>query len=65
MSHAQGSSAVGSNVVVVDGSAETADYRRKKLDDRNDDYANMRMLLEWRARRAVEGETTGPIPTCS
>ncbi|TYT63179.1 excinuclease ABC subunit C [Natrialba swarupiae] len=62
VSHAQGSSAVGSNVVVVDGSAETADYRRKKLDDRNDDYANMRMLLEWRARRAVEGRDDRPDP---
>ena len=55
VSHAGGRSAVGSNVTFVDGSAEKSDYRRKKLTDENDDYANMRRLLEWRARRAVEG----------
>ncbi|RQG95152.1 excinuclease ABC subunit C [Natrarchaeobius chitinivorans] len=62
VSHAQGKSAVGSNVTFVDGSAETADYRRKKLTEQNDDYDNMRALLEWRARRAVEGRDDRPDP---
>jgi excinuclease ABC subunit C len=56
VSHAQGKAAVGSDVCFVDGSAETADYRRKKLDDENDDYANMRRLVRWRAERAIEAE---------
>ncbi|APW96890.1 excinuclease ABC subunit C [Halobiforma lacisalsi AJ5] len=62
VSHAQGKSAVGSDVTFVDGSAEKADYRRKKLEDENDDYANMKTLLEWRARRAVEGRDDRPDP---
>jgi excinuclease ABC subunit C len=62
VSHAHGKSAVGSDVTFVDGSAEKADYRRKKLVDENDDYANMRALLEWRARRAVEGRDDRPDP---
>ncbi|NUB89949.1 excinuclease ABC subunit C [Haloterrigena sp. SYSU A121-1] len=62
VSHAQGKSAVGSNVTFVDGSAEKADYRRKKLTDQNDDYDNMRALLEWRASRAVEGRDDRPDP---
>ncbi|WP_254532008.1 excinuclease ABC subunit C [Natrinema gelatinilyticum] len=62
VSHAQGKSAVGSDVTFVDGSAETADYRRKKLTDQNDDYDNMRALVEWRARRAVEGRDDRPDP---
>ncbi|WP_255169519.1 excinuclease ABC subunit C [Natrononativus amylolyticus] len=55
VSHAHGKSAVGSDVTFVDGSAEKTDYRRKKLEDRNDDYDNMRALIRWRAERAVEG----------
>ncbi|WP_137291252.1 excinuclease ABC subunit C [Natronorubrum halophilum] len=62
VSHAQGTAAVGSNVTFVDGSAEKADYRRKKLTDQNDDYDNMRALLEWRASRAVEGRDDRPDP---
>ena len=62
VSHAQGRSAVGSNVTFVEGSAKTADYRRKKLTDQNDDYDNMRALLEWRASRAVEGRDDRPDP---
>ncbi|MFP8954644.1 excinuclease ABC subunit C [Natrialbaceae archaeon A-arb3/5] len=62
VSHAQGKSAVGSNVVFVDGSAETADYRRKKLTEQNDDYDNMHALVAWRARRAVEGRDDRPDP---
>jgi len=42
--------------------AETSDYRRKKLTDRNDDYANMRELVRWRAERAVAGEDDRPDP---
>ncbi|RKD93555.1 excinuclease ABC subunit C [Halopiger aswanensis] len=62
VSHAQGKSAVGSDVTFVDGSAEKADYRRKKLTDQNDDYDNMRALLEWRASRAVEDRDDRPDP---
>jgi excinuclease ABC subunit C len=62
VSHAHGKSAVGSDVTFVDGSAEKADYRRKKLTDENDDYANMKALLEWRARRAVEDRDDRPDP---
>ena len=54
VSHAGGTAVVGSNVRFVDGSAETSGYRRKKLPERNDDYANMRELVRWRATRAVE-----------
>ena len=62
VSHASGTAAVGSNVCFVDGSAETSQYRRKKLTDRNDDYANMRELVRWRATRAVEGRDDRPDP---
>ena len=62
VSHAQGKAAVGSNVTFVDGSAEKSEYRRKKLTDQNDDYDNMRALLEWRATRAVEGRDDRPDP---
>jgi len=62
VSHAQGTAVVGSDVCFVGGSAETADYRRKKLDDENDDYANMRRLVRWRAERAVEGRDDRPDP---
>ncbi|MFC3959179.1 excinuclease ABC subunit C [Halovivax cerinus] len=62
VSHAQGTAAVGSDVTFVGGSAEKADYRRKKLDDENDDYANMRRLIAWRAARAVEGRDDRPDP---
>ncbi|MWV63547.1 excinuclease ABC subunit C [Halorubrum sp. JWXQ-INN 858] len=62
VSHAGGKAVVGSDVCFVDGNAETADYRRKRLSDRNDDYANMRELLRWRAERAVEGRDDRPDP---
>ena len=62
VSHASGTAAVGSNVCFVDGNAATSDYRRKKLADRNDDYANMRELVRWRAVRAVEGRDDRPDP---
>jgi len=62
VSHTQGTAVVGSNVTILDGSPEKADYRRKKLTDRNDDYANMRALLEWRGARAVEGRDDRPDP---
>jgi len=55
VSHAQGKAVVGSDVTFVGGSPEKADYRRKRLEDVNDDYANMYDLLSWRATRAVEG----------
>ena len=62
VSHASGTAAVGSDVCFVDGNAATSDYRRKKLADRNDDYANMRELVRWRAVRAVEGRDDRPDP---
>jgi excinuclease ABC subunit C len=62
VSHAQGTSVVGSDVTFVDGQPEKADYRRKKLTERNDDYANMRALVRWRAERAVEGRDDRPGP---
>ncbi len=62
VSHAQGRAVVGSDVTFVGGSAEKSDYRRKKLDERNDDYANMRSLIRWRAARAVEGRDDRPDP---
>jgi len=62
VSHAQGRAVVGSDVCFVDGRAEKSDYRRKKLPERNDDYANMRDLLRWRAERAVEGHDGRPDP---
>jgi len=62
VSHAGGADVVGSDVCFVDGSAAKAGYRRKKLDETNDDYANMRALLRWRAKRAVEGRDDRPDP---
>ena len=62
VSHAGGRAVVGSDVCFVDGVAETADYRRKKLSERNDDYANMRELVRWRATRAVEDRDDRPDP---
>jgi excinuclease ABC subunit C len=62
VSHAQGKAVVGSDVCFVGGSAEKADYRRKKLPERNDDYENMRALIRWRATRAVEGRDGRPDP---
>ncbi|MFC7156577.1 excinuclease ABC subunit C [Halomarina halobia] len=62
VSHAQGRAVVGSNVAFVGGSPKKGDYRRKKLDDRNDDYANMRDLVHWRADRAVAGRDERPDP---
>jgi excinuclease ABC subunit C len=62
VSHAQGKAVVGSDVVFVDGSPAKSDYRRKKLEERNDDYANMRELVRWRAERALEGREDRPDP---
>ncbi|WP_255151493.1 excinuclease ABC subunit C [Halorarius halobius] len=62
VSHAQGKAVVGSDVCFVGGDAATSDYRRKRLDDRNDDYANMRALVRWRAARAVERRDDRPDP---
>ena len=62
VSHAQGKAAVGSDVCFVGGSAERSGYRRRRLTDENDDYANMRELVRWRALRAVEGRDDRPDP---
>lgn len=62
VSHARGRAAVGSNVLFVDGDPEKTGYRRKKLTDRNDDYANLYDLVRWRADRAVDGRDDRPDP---
>ena len=62
VSHAQGTAVVGSDVRFEDGSPNKASYRRKKLSERNDDYANMRELVRWRASRAVEDRDERPDP---
>jgi excinuclease ABC subunit C len=62
VSHAQGRAVVGSNVVFVSGEPAKEGYRRKKLAERNDDYANMRALMRWRAERAREGRDDRPDP---
>ncbi|GGL46941.1 excinuclease ABC subunit C [Halocalculus aciditolerans] len=62
VSHAQGKAVVGSDVTFVEGTPEKSDYRRKKLGEENDDYANMKRLLRWRAERAVSGEDDRPDP---
>ena len=62
VSHAGGKAVVGSNVVFVEGAPRKADYRRRKLPETNDDYANMQALVGWRAERAVEGRDDRPRP---
>ena len=62
VSHGQGRAVVGSDVCFVSGRPDKSGYRRKKLADINDDYANVRDLLEWRARRAVSGRDDRPDP---
>jgi excinuclease ABC subunit C len=62
VSHAGGRAVVGSDVVFVDGDPEKSGYRRKKLPEENDDYANVRALVGWRAERAVEGRDDRPDP---
>jgi len=62
VSHAGGRAVVGSNVVFVDGDPEKGGYRRRKLPETNDDYANMAELVRWRAQRAVEGRDDRPTP---
>ena len=62
VSHAQGKAVVGSNVTFVGGDPEKTDYRRKKLTDRNDDYASMRALVGWRAERALADRDDRPDP---
>jgi excinuclease ABC subunit C len=62
VSHSHGKDAVGSDVTFVDGDPETSGYRRKRLPAGNDDYANMRALVRWRAERAVEGRDDRPDP---
>ncbi len=51
VSHAQGKAVVGSDVCFVGTEPEKSDYRRRRLTERNDDYANMKELLRWRAER--------------
>ena len=62
VSHAGGRAVVGSDVAFVDGSPAKSGYRRKKLPEANDDYANTRTLVRWRAERALEGRDDRPDP---
>ena len=62
VSHAGGKAVVGSNVVFVEGAPRKADYRRRKLPETNNDYANMQALVGWRAERAVDGRDDRPRP---
>ncbi|MES3516030.1 MAG: excinuclease ABC subunit C [Natronomonas sp.] len=62
VSHASGKAVVGSNVTFLDGAPRRDGYRRKKLDEQNDDYASMHALVSWRATRAVEGRDDRPDP---
>jgi excinuclease ABC subunit C len=62
VSHAQGKAVVGSKVTFTGGSPDKSGYRRKKLDETNDDYDNMRELVRWRALRALEGRDDRPDP---
>ena len=62
VSHARGRAAVGSNVRFANGEPEKSGYRRKRLTAGDDDYANLRELLRWRAERAVEGRDDRPDP---
>ena len=55
VSHSGGREVVGSNVRFQGGEPDRSGYRRKRLPERNDDYANMRALVRWRAERAIEG----------
>ncbi|MDZ7701092.1 MAG: excinuclease ABC subunit C [Halobacteriales archaeon] len=62
VSHAQGKAVVGSDVCFVDGAPEKSGYRRKKLEEGNDDPGNIGALVRWRAERAVEGRDDRPDP---
>ncbi|MFB6154073.1 MAG: helix-hairpin-helix domain-containing protein, partial [Halodesulfurarchaeum sp.] len=62
VSHASGREVVGSDVTFVDGRPAKSGYRRKKLAEENDDYANVHALLSWRAERANEGRDERPDP---
>jgi len=52
ISHVSGTNVVGSMVVFEDGKPAKAEYRRFKIqgDERNDDFANMKQMLERRLR---------------
>lgn len=62
VSHAQGRAVVGSNVVFLDGEPHTDGYRRKKLEEQNNDYENMYALVRWRAARSIEDRDDRPDP---
>ncbi len=62
ISHTAGTNVVGSNVVFVDEKPEKQDYRRKKLDDVNDDYLGIYKIIKWRARRSLENRDGRPDP---
>ncbi|MFC7058700.1 excinuclease ABC subunit C [Halovenus salina] len=62
VSHTQGRGVVGSNVVFVDGTPEKSAYRRRKLEETNDDYGNMAELVGWRIERARDGGDDRPQP---
>ena len=57
VSHVQGTSVVSSMVVFEDGRPAKAQYRRfrARIEDRNDDFANMRETLRRRFARSAQG----------
>lgn len=62
VSHTGGKDVVGSNVVFENDKPVKSDYRRKKLEEKNDDYDNMYQLLKWRAQRQKKGRDKRPEP---
>jgi excinuclease ABC subunit C len=60
VSHAGGTAVVGSNVTFEGSDPDKRGYRRKKLAERNDDYANMRALVRWRAERRDRDDRPEP-----
>ena len=62
VSHTGGKEVVGSNVVFEDDKPVKSDYRRKKLEEKNDDYDNMYQLVKWRAKREVKGRDDRRAP---
>ncbi len=64
VSHVQGTSVVSSMVVFEDGRPAKHAYRRfrAKIDDRNDDFANMRETLRRRFQRSATDGAGWPVP---
>ena len=63
ISHVQGTNVVSSMIVFEDGRPAKSQYRRfrAKVQDRNDDFANMRETLRRRFARSSQGQGEGPL----